>query len=296
MKNILFFGGSSLLATIWSNYWKERYNIFLTQHRQSIEVVGVNLIQIQEISEAKLKIILSNNDIDLLINCVGLTSVEQCEANPKKANYLNAEVPSIIAKICFEQKVCFIHISTDHLFDGLEELKSESDISNPLNQYAYTKLKGDQNVINSNPDSLIIRTNFFGIGPKYRPSFSDIITSALKRKQTIKLFTDVFFTPIHVHELANIVFELLKENERGIYNVVSNERISKYDFGILIAENLNLPKSLILQGSISERDDLAIRPCDMSLSNNKVKNAINIEIRNLTNQIKELIQNKLKTT
>jgi len=289
MKNVLFFGGSSLLATVWANYWKEDYNIFLTQHQQPIELTGVKLIQIQEISEAKLKIIFSNNDIDLLINCVGLTSVEQCEANPTKANYLNAEVPSILAKICFEQKVSFIHISTDHLFDGLEELKSESDISNPLNQYAYTKLKGDQNVINSNPDSLIIRTNFFGIGPKYRPSFSDIITSALKRKQTIKLFTDVFFTPIHVHELANIVFELLKENERGIYNVVSSERISKYDFGLLIAENLNLPKSLILQGSIRERNDLAIRPCDMSLSNNKVKNEINIEIKSLTNQIKELI-------
>jgi len=294
MKNVLFFGGSSLLATIWSNYWKERYNIFLTQHHQSIEVVGVNLIQIQEISEAKLKTILFNNDIDLLINCVGLTSVEQCEANPTKANYLNAEVPSILAKICFQHKVSFIHISTDHLFDGLVELKSESDIPKPLNKYAITKLKGDQNVINNNPDSLIIRTNFFGLGPKYRSSFSDIITSTLERNQTIKLFTDVFFTPIHVHELANIVFQLLKENERGIYNVVSNERISKYDFGILIAENLNLPKSLILQGSISERDDLVIRPCDMSLSNIKVKNAINIEIRNLTNQIKELIQNKLK--
>lgn len=289
MKNVLFFGGSSLLATIWANYWKERYNIFLTQHQQSIEVVGVNLIQIQEISEAKLKTILSLYKIDLLINCVGLTSVEQCEANPTKANYLNTEVPSILAKICFEHKVSFIHISTDHLFDGLDELKLESDIPNPLNQYAITKLQGDQNVIKNNPDSLIIRTNFFGLGPKHKPSFSDIITSALVRKQTIKLFTDVFFTPIHVHELANIVFELLNKN--GIYNVVSNERISKYDFGLLIAESLNLPKSLILQGSIKERNDLAIRPHDMSLSNNKVKNAINIEIRSLTNQIKELIQN-----
>ena len=289
MKNVLFFGGSSLLATIWANHWKERYNIFLTQHQQSIEVVGVNLIQIQEISEAKLKTILSLYKIDLLINCVGLTSVEQCEANPTKANYLNTEVPSILAKICFEHKVSFIHISTDHLFDGLDELKLESDIPNPLNQYAITKLQGDQNVIKNNPDSLIIRTNFFGLGPKHKPSFSDIITSALVRKQTIKLFTDVFFTPIHVHELANIVFELLNKN--GIYNVVSNERISKYDFGLLIAESLNLPKSLILQGSIKERNDLAIRPHDMSLSNNKVKNAINIEIRSLTNQIKELIQN-----
>ena len=289
MKNLLFFGGSSLLATVWANYWKESFNIFLTQHKQPIEVVGIKLIQIQEISEAKLKIIFSNNDIDLLINCVGLTSVEQCEANPTKANYLNTEVPSILAKICFEQKVSFMHISTDHLFDGLEELKSESNISNPLNQYAYTKLKGDQNVIKNNPDSLIIRTNFFGLGPKYRPSFSDIITSALLRKQTIKLFTDVFFTPIHVHELANIVFELLNKN--GIYNVVSNERISKYDFGQLIAEQMGFSKDLITKGLLSNRKDLVIRPKDMSLSNNKVKNEINIEIKSLKNQIKDLIQN-----
>jgi dTDP-4-dehydrorhamnose reductase len=290
MKNILFFGGSSLLATVWANYWKERYNIFLTQHQQSIQVVGVKLIQIQKISEAKLKTIILSHDIDLLINCVGLTSVEQCQLNPTKANYLNAEVPSILAKICFEQKVDFIQISTDHLFEGIEAMKSELDIPKPLNQYAYTKLKGEQNSINNNSKALIIRTNFFGVGPNYKPSFSDIITSALKCNQKIKLFNDVFFTPIHIHELADIVLKLLKENKKGIYNVVSNERISKYDFGILIAESLNLPKSLILQGSISKRKDLVKRPKDMSLSNDKLKTKLNIKINTISNQIKCLTE------
>ena len=290
MKNILFFGGSSLLATVWANYWKERYNIFLTQHQQSIQVVGVKLIQIQKISETKLNTIILSHDIDLLINCVGLTSVEQCQLNPTKANYLNAEVPSILAKICFEQKVDFIQISTDHLFEGIEAMKSELDIPKPLNQYAYTKLKGEQNSINNNSKALIIRTNFFGVGPNYKPSFSDIITSALKCNQKIKLFNDVFFTPIHIHELADIVLELLKENKKGIYNVVSNERISKYDFGILIAESLNLPKSLILQGSISKRKDLVKRPKDMSLSNDKLKTKLNIKINTISNQIKCLTE------
>ena len=290
MKNILFFGGSSLLATVWANYWKERYNIFLTQHQQSIQVVGVKLIQIQKISETKLKTIILSHDIDLLINCVGLTSVEQCQLNPTKANYLNAEVPSILAKICFEQKVDFIQISTDHLFEGIEAMKSELDIPKPLNQYAYTKLKGEQNSINNNSKALIIRTNFFGVGPNYKPSFSDIITSALKCNQKIKLFNDVFFTPIHIHELADIVLELLKENKKGIYNVVSNERISKYDFGILIAESLNFPKSLILQGSISKRKDLVKRPKDMSLSNDKLKTKLNIKINTISNQIKCLTE------
>ena len=290
MKNILFFGGSSLLATVWANYWKERYNIFLTQHQQSIQVVGVKLIQIQKISESKLKTIILSHDIDLLINCVGLTSVEQCQLNPTKANYLNAEVPSILAKICFEQKVDFIQISTDHLFEGIEAMKSELDIPKPLNQYAYTKLKGEQNSINNNSKALIIRTNFFGVGPNYKPSFSDIITSALKCNQKIKLFNDVFFTPIHIHELADIVLELLKENKKGIYNVVSNERISKYDFGILIAESLNLPKSLILEGLISKRKDLVKRPKDMSLSNDKLKTKLNIKINTISNQIKCLTE------
>ena len=99
-----------------------------------------------------------------------------------------------------------------------------------------------------------------------------------------------FFTPIHIHELADIVLELLKENKKGIYNVVSNERISKYDFGILIAESLNLPKSLILQGSISKRKDLVKRPKDMSLSNDKLKTKLNIKINTISNQIKCLTE------
>ena len=285
MKNVLFFGGSSLLATVWANYWKEDINIFLTQHQQPIELTGVKLIRIQEISEAKLKTILFINNIDLLINCVGLTSVEQCEANPTKAYYLNAEVPSILAKTCFQQKVSFIHISTDHLFDGLIGFRSESDIPSPLNQYAYTKLKGDKNVIYNNPDSLIIRTNFFGLGPNYKPSFSDIIINTLENKQTIKLFTDVFFTPIHVNELADIIFELLKNKEKGIYNIASDERISKYEFGVMIAENMNFPKALIIPCLIGNRKDLVKRPNDMSLSNNKMKKKLNFKIKSISNQM-----------
>ena len=193
MKNVLFLGGSSLLATIWSNHWKGKFNIIMTQHHQEIEDNEIKIIRLKEISQSTVKTVLSSYQIDILINCIGLTSVEQCEANPIKANFLNAEVPLILAKICRKERTRLVHISTDHLFDGILRSRTEIDKPSPLNHYAKTKLKGDENVISNNPESLIIRTNFFGFGPKHKPSFSDKIIQALENKKKNKLIFGCFF-------------------------------------------------------------------------------------------------------
>ena len=55
---------------------------------------------------------------------------------------------------------------------------------------------------------------------------------------------------------------------------MSDERVSKYDFGVLVAEKFGLDKSLIEKGSIKNNKSLIQRPRDMSLSNFKIKNII----------------------
>ena len=42
----------------------------------------------------------------------------------------------------------------------------------PLNNYALTKSKAEDTILEINKSSLIIRTNFFGWGPSYKKSFS----------------------------------------------------------------------------------------------------------------------------
>ena len=64
-------------------------------------------------------------------------------------------------------------------------------------------------------------------------------------KSEIYLFEDVYFTPISVKELVNIMLSLVELNSSGIYNAVSNERISKYDFGILISNIFQMNSDLI---------------------------------------------------
>ena len=135
---------------------------------------------------------------------------------------------------------------------------------------------------------MIIRTNFFGSGPIYKPSFSDKIISSLKNNQKIYLFSDVFYTPIHVHKLANYILELVNMNSKGIFNVCSNNRISKFDFGIMIAESMKKDKNLIVPIKIETKTDLTLRPKDMSLSNKKLKKIINRDLETLKDQIKLL--------
>ena len=286
LNNILFYGGSSLLAQMWTNTFEIKKNIFLTQHIQEIKIKGCQILNVEfEIPKKKLISIIKKNKIKVVINCVGLTNVEKCQNDLDNANFLNSRVPQILAKVCESLKIKFVHISTDHLFDGKKSFYDELEIPNPLNIYAKSKYIGEKNVINSNKESLIIRTNFFGEGPNYKPSFSDTIISSLKDKKHISLFTDVFYTPIHIRELARTCEILIKEKQKGIFNVVSKERISKYDFGIMIAKKLNFSEELILQCKISDRDDLKKRPKDMSLSNKKIHSILNQNIIPLEEQI-----------
>jgi dTDP-4-dehydrorhamnose reductase len=198
-------------------------------------------------------------------------------------------MPGKIAKMTSELGIKLIHISTDHLFDGKSKNYTEEAKTMPLNIYSKSKLLGENEVIKNDKNALIIRTNFFGNGPHYKPSFSDRIISTLRQKKNILLFNNVYYTPISIEELASCVLMLINNNLSGIFNVAGNERITKYEFGLKIADLINESKDLVIPIDIEEKKDLTIRPKDMSLSNAKLFKAINPKITPLSNQIIDII-------
>ena len=141
------------------------------------------------------------------------------------------------------------------------------------------------------PNSLIIRTNFFWWGPVYRKSFSDWIIESLCKNIKINLFKNVFYTPITIPYLIDLIELLVNLDSNGIFNICSNERISKYEFGNLIAKKFELDISLIEPTNISF-ENLIIRPLDMSLSNKKLKKEIGKDLIPLQQQIDNLYQSK----
>ena len=96
-SNILFLGGSSLLAYAWCNSLANTDNIFLGVHNRKPELSEIKTLKINFdlIDDFKQKLL--KNNIRVIINCIGYTNVENCEINPEKANKINTELPSIIS-------------------------------------------------------------------------------------------------------------------------------------------------------------------------------------------------------
>ena len=288
MRTIVFTGGSSLLAQSWIKYDGFDCNHILALHNKKLEnnklkTLLLNYDSIDHITE-KLKEVKA----DVVVNCIGLTSVETCEENPELAFQINQGIAENIAMACLKSDVKLVHISTDHLFDGNNSFIQENAKLSPLNNYAKTKGEGEKAILIKNPTALVIRTNFFGWGPSYKASFSDKILKSLERNKSIKLFDDVYYTPISVKTLSEKINLLINKSAKGVFNVCSNERITKYQFGKMIANAFGYSPELIVPISIKDIPDLTIRPKDMSLCNHKLCTYLDSSVPSLGKQIHEL--------
>ena len=282
---VLISGGSGLLAMNWAKEIMPFHNVALVEHLTPIALFGVDKYKIDEISEYKIQKIIQKFKPDIVINTIAQTSVEKCEQNLISARYVNVEIAKKIAKACHKNGIKMVHISTDHLYDGVGSMFSEDHPISPINNYAITKAEAEDVVLMECHSSLVIRTNFYGPGLSYRDSFASKIVSDLAGNFSVNLFDDVFYTPILIKVLVGCVNQLIEAGANGVFNVSSNERISKYDFGLLLAQAFIFDQSLVKPISIKNRVDLVKRPTDMSLSNRKLCKYLNMNVPNMVDQI-----------
>lgn len=283
-ENILIAGGTGLLGLSWARQLSSRHHVVLgcNQRLLNVSFACCKYMKLDAFSDCLAAVEQVNPS--LVVNAAGLADVEKCEYNPALAYTSNVVVARNLAKASHRLGIKFVHVSTDHLFDGKSSLKNEEADISPLNEYARTKALGEKYVLDECKNSLIIRTNFFGWGPHYRQSFSDMIFHSLKQNQQVCLFQDVFFTPILMQTLINTAHRLIDDDAFGIYNVCGSDRISKFEFGLRLAAHFNFATDLIKPGLMANSKHLVQRPYDLSLSNSKVEKRLNISIENLNAQ------------
>lgn len=292
-SSIFLTGGSGLLAVNWFYTKKQEYSIYLGLNERIISLKDANLIFIDVETVDSFKNQLKNIQPSFVIHAAGLTSVEKCEENPDLAYQINVDLPKLVSLATKELNIPLVHISTDHLFNGKSSMVVEDEPTCPTNVYGETKALAEKSIMKINPNALIIRTNFYAWGTTYRKSFSDFIIYSLRKRESISLFDDVFYTPILAEKLIETVHELLQKKAKGIFNIVSDDRISKYNFGILIAEEFGLDKSLIHRSSLKDKPNLVRRPVDMSLSNKKVKDLLGRNLGTVKEHIAKLHQQEI---
>jgi len=295
MKNILVLGYSGFLGQNFVNLiCKNKKKYFLNYHKNKKKFQNFKYCNINLNSKNNIINFIKKNNIDIILNFSGFTNVSLCEIKKKEAKKVNFFFIKNIVDVIKNTKIKFIHISTDH-FSYNNKLNSENDVAKPVNFYGKTKLMADNYIKKSLENFVILRTNFFGLEFAKKNYFLINVIKSLLKKKNIIGWNNIFFNPVHVKVLVEVVNSFMKKAEvNGVFNVSCNKKLTKYAFFKSVADILMLDNKLILK-----RDyNLDIkRPKYMTLSNKKLikifptfkkKLSYNYQINTLKGEYKKL--------
>lgn len=202
---------------------------------------------------------------DVVVNTAAAASHQGCEENPALATALNVDAAASVAAATASVGARLVHISTDAVFDGARGNYRETDEPNPFGIYGRTKLDGERAVLEAHPAAIIARTNFFGWSPSGTRSILEFFVNALTEDEPVNGFTDFVVTSLYAQHLAGLLIELAATDVHGVVHVASSDALSKYDFGITVAECFGLDASLITPIAGSLGPDGLSRTRDLSL-------------------------------
>lgn len=233
--------------------------------------------------------ILDELEPDILVNLVALTNVDLCETDPKQAFLVNILIAeNIVNWIESSARAChLIHISTDQVYDGCGP-HTEQNVQ-LSNYYGFSKYAAELAALRIN--CTILRTNFFGKSKRNgRFSFSDWIYNSAVNQTKISVFNDVYFTPLSMSTLAEMVVLVASQKPIGIFNLGSREGLSKAEFALLFLNLMNLRIDNI---NIVSIDDVSFvktyRPKDMRLNVAKFEQQLSIQLPTLCHEIQSTV-------
>ena len=186
-----------------------------------------------------------------------------------------------------------VYISTDWVMDGAGHKVSEDSIGRPINTYGYLKALGEQ-VIRDLAPGVGAMCRIGGVMGRNRvvqgsPRSQDVgfgyfvstLVDTVRSGQEFAVFSgegvNLRATPSLAAEIGATIGRIVDRDAEGVFHVVSDDAIDRWDLALLTAEVFELEPSLITQVEPGADDRFAEPvPRDTSLDNARVKKELGI--------------------
>lgn len=290
MTRILVTGVSGLLGINLALEAAKQHEVIGVLHQNTLHDHGFETIQADLLDLDAPAYVMDQAKPDWVINCAALANLDYCEQQPELARRLNAELPGRLAIETVKRGIRFLHVSTDAVFNGEKGNYREDDSPAPISVYARTKRLAELAVKSANPQSLIVRSNFFGWSVSGERSLAEFFYNNLLAGNPVSGFTDRLFCPLLANNLAAILLNMLKNKLRGIFHVASSDHVSKYEFGVAIANRFGLETSLIQPASANSTAAAAPRAANLTLNTSKIAKVLKSRMPTVGTGIERLAQ------
>ena len=267
----------------------------LVANYASFSFFFMDLPELDICNSSQLNIFVNNNNINTVINCAAYTAVDKAEEDAEIAEQVNSIGVSNLVNALEIVNGKLIHISTDYVFNGDHFLPyKDSDPVSPIGVYGETKRAGELAVINSDIDSVVIRTSW--LYSSYGNNFVKTMLRLGNEKENLGVIFDQVGTPTYARDLAKTSLEILHGftsaniNKNGNLYHYSNEGVASwYDFAIAAMELASI-NCQVHPIQTKDYPTKAKRPQYSVLNKSKVKADFKIEIPYWRDSLKDCIE------
>ena len=193
------------------------------------EITGVDIDDFDISDRASVEGFFGGSSAEVCLHAAAYTDVDACESEEERAFRVNAKGAANVAAACARRDIPLVYVSTDYVFPGDGSRPcGEGDATGPISAYGRSKLAGEQEVVERNPASCIVRT--CGLYGLHGRNFVDSILAKSARGESLTVVSDQTVSPTWTVELARALAVILAKGARGIYHAASDGQCTWYEF------------------------------------------------------------------
>lgn len=259
------------------------------------EAPGISALDITDIGAVRR--CCKANGTDIIVNCAAYTDVDAAENDYDGAERLNAYAPACLAEVMRESGGLLIHISTDYVFGDCPcDTPCREDLpAAPAGVYGLTKLHGEQRVLESGCNSVIVRTAW--LYSETGRNFCRTMINLTSSRPSLKVVSDQVGTPTYAGDLASAIAAVIDDyrkhgnSHNGIYHYSNEGSCSWYEFACRIRDLWGNDGCEIHPCTSAEYPSPVRRPAYSVLDKTKIKRTFGLEIPSWDTSLRKCIDN-----
>lgn len=231
-----------------------------------------------------------SNSLYCVLHFAAYTAVDKAEQEATLAEEINSKASLSIAKLCAEYNTRLVYISTDYVFEGKDcKPHSTQETTNPLSVYGKTKLKGEENCLENNPLTFVIRTSW--LYSEFKSNFVKTMINLSQTKEELNVIYDQVGSPTYARDLADFAVRAIEHiNSKRILHFSNHGVCSWYDFARKAIE-LWTEKTIRINPILtSQYPTLATRPKFSVFDKSESEKLLNITIPHWEDSLKDCIK------
>lgn len=232
---------------------------------------------------------ITDNQVDIIVNCAAYTAVDKAEDNETLCTLLNSTAPGYLARAIEKREGQFVQISTDYVFDGTAHTPyTETVATCPNSVYGRTKLDGELNAQRECSRTMIVRTAW--LYSTFGNNFVKTMMRLGKERTELGVVFDQIGTPTYARDLAAVIMTAINHGiVPGIYHFSNEGAVSWYDFTKAIHRIAGITTCHVRPLHTDEYPAKAPRPAFSVLDKTKIKQTYDIEVPYWEESLRECI-------